>query len=548
MKKSFAILALAALVMLAGCKKNEETQGTTLKASIQQPEGDGSRTSLNPADGAIAWTMGNTIAVSNGTETKPFSLTAIENGKGIFEYAGAFTFGESNVAVYPSETATIEGNAVILTMSAEQTLDAPGSFANDANPMLATFTDPDDFMFTSLCGVLGLQLTGDNIDITAIQIVSKAEEKLNGEFSCTTANPTLEPTAGNTGTNSIMLNCATQLTEDVKSFYVVLPVGTLSSGFSLYLYNGGEEPIYETNTGTDLTMAPNTYKTMNPLNVTLEEPQSFPVGAINGLFTVNANGGKVYFAQGNLQYTISTGVWSFMEHQYDMVEQEGQNVGANYANQDVVSLFGWGTSGYNHGATCYLPYSTSTSNAQYNPYGATNTHLYDRTGQADWGYNAISNGGNQEGMWRTLTEAESVYVLNNRTTASGIRFVKAKVNGVRGVILLPDDWDASYYTLHNINNAGAKYNTNSVDNISATDWANSLEAHGAVFMPAAGMRDDGFTIYDIDDGYGYYWLSSCNNATKAYYFYMRNAGLAPNNAYTRYCGFAVRLVTDAPAD
>ena len=60
-------------------------------------------------------------------------------------------------------------------------------------------------------------------------------------------------------------------------------------------------------------------------------------------FTINAAGEQVYFSQGNLQYTISTQVWSFMEHQYDIVES-GQNVGTDYANQDVVSLFGWGTS------------------------------------------------------------------------------------------------------------------------------------------------------------------------------------------------------------
>lgn len=29
---------------------------------------------------------------------------------------------------------------------------------------------------------------------------------------------------------------------------------------------------------------------------------TIPTGAINGLFTINENGGQVYFSQGNLQY------------------------------------------------------------------------------------------------------------------------------------------------------------------------------------------------------------------------------------------------------
>ena len=44
--------------MFAGCNKDKETQGTTLKASIEQQKGD-SKTSLIPTDGAISWTAGD---------------------------------------------------------------------------------------------------------------------------------------------------------------------------------------------------------------------------------------------------------------------------------------------------------------------------------------------------------------------------------------------------------------------------------------------------------------------------------------------------------
>ena len=68
-------------------------------------------------------------------------------------------------------------------------------------------------------------------------------------------------------------------------------------------------------------------------------------GTINGKFTINSSGDQVYFSQGNLQYTKSTSTWSFMEHQWSTVETLEQYVGPDYANQDVVSIFGWGTSG-----------------------------------------------------------------------------------------------------------------------------------------------------------------------------------------------------------
>ena len=43
-----------------------------------------------------------------------------------------------------------------------------------------------------------------------------------------------------------------------------------------------------------------------------------PIGAINGLFTINDNGDQVYFSRGNLQYKPSTNTWRFAENQWDL--------------------------------------------------------------------------------------------------------------------------------------------------------------------------------------------------------------------------------------
>ena len=169
-----------------------------------------------------------------------------------------------------------------------------------------------------------------------------------------------------------------------------------------------------------------------------------PQGAINGVFTINENGDRVYFSQGNLQYQASTDTWRFAEHQCDYTGNDNENISQSY--DGWIDLFGWGTSGYNHGASCYQPWSTSTNNSDYYAYGSYANNLYNQTGQADWGYNAISNGVNQENSgWRTLTQAEWYYVFNTRSTVSGIRYAKAQVNGVNGVMLFPDNWNSSYY-------------------------------------------------------------------------------------------------------
>ena len=259
-----------------------------------------------------------------------------------------------------------------------------------------------------------------------------------------------------------------------------------------------------------------------------------PTGAIDGKFTINADGDQVYFSQGNLQYigSANTPYWKFADNQWDVL---GTTTGQNSSDQNVDrDLFGWGTSGYNHGANCYQPWSTSTSYSDYYAYGSYTYNLYDQTGQADWGYNPISNGGNQANQWRTLTTNEWVYVFNSRTTSSGIRYAKAKVNNVNGVILLPDDWSTSYYTLGNTNSTGASFSSNT---ISATQWS-TLEQYGAVFLPATGDRDG---TYDVG-GYGYYWSASYLDSNYVYFVNFGDSYLYPQDDFGgRSFGFCVRL-------
>ena len=266
---------------------------------------------------------------------------------------------------------------------------------------------------------------------------------------------------------------------------------------------------------------------------TLEDVPAIPEGAINGLFTINANGDQVYFSQGNLQYQASTNTWQFAEHQWDYVGEDNANISSTYSGW--IDLFGWGTSGYNHGANAYQPWSTSTNNRDYYAYGNWEYNLYDQNGQADWGYNAISNGGNAENSgWRTLTDDEWSYVINTRSTASGIRWAQGTVNGVCGTILLPDNWTASIYTLNGIN--GGNYNSNT---IIAADWANVLEVNGAVFLPAAGLRG-GIWIGNADGGY--YWSASVYNGDGFTGNVDFVGGLLSVGCSNRNAGYSVRLI------
>ena len=306
---------------------------------------------------------------------------------------------------------------------------------------------------------------------------------------------------------------------------------------------------------SDVTFANGKYYTRTVKMVDANAP-------LSGVFTVAA-GKTVKFSKGNLQYTKSTSTWSFMENQYSTVETSDQNVGTDYASQDVVSLFGWGTSGWNNGNAFYQPYNTSnatsgtyTSSNGYG-YGPTDgsTYTFSLTGtyaNADWGA-SIGSG------WRTLTGGsggEWEWILgpsssptpgtncrNSSTigTQENARFVKATVHSTTGLIIFPDEitWNAS-----TMGAAPATCNTANSDftySPSDDNWT-ALETAGCVFLPAAGYRN-GTSVSDVGSC-GTYWSSSPDGASYAYCLSFRSSNVSPAGSNCRYDGRSVRLVQD----
>ena len=230
-------------------------------------------------------------------------------------------------------------------------------------------------------------------------------------------------------------------------------------------------------------------------------------------FTINANGDKIFFSQGNLQYQASTNTWRFADHQYDLIGSDNSNISSTYSGW--IDLFGWGTGN-----------NPTNSSTDYNDYSTF----------VDWGVNAISNGGNTPNQWRTLTPDEWHYLCNKRTNAYNLR-CQATVNGVHGYILLPDDFVLPIgFTFF------AEANDWVTNVYSALGWS-KLEAAGAVFLPAAGSRYYG-TQVSISGSSVSYWSSTTGDEDYVYYFfYDEFNGLMPRrDGGMRYWGMAVRLV------
>ncbi|MBQ3717519.1 MAG: hypothetical protein II901_03965 [Paludibacteraceae bacterium] len=118
-------------------------------------------------------------------------------------------------------------------------------------------------------------------------------------------------------------------------------------------------------------------------------------GALNGTFTVDANGRQVRFSRGNLQYQASTNIWRFADKQYDFIGLDNENMSASY--DGWIDLFGWGT-GNN---------PTLDETAKYTAYNSF----------VDWGKNPID-------IWGTERKVHSGFwesAVNKQVTENGTK-------------------------------------------------------------------------------------------------------------------------------
>lgn len=246
------------------------------------------------------------------------------------------------------------------------------------------------------------------------------------------------------------------------------------------------------------------------LNIVLD---GRPEGALDGLFSIDKNK-HVYFSKGNLQYHINKRIWRFSENQWDFIGEKNEKRFSFIAPyKGWTDLFVWGK--------------------------GDNPTEFSRWTNYKWNNNKISNGGNNS--WRTLTRNEWDYILNHRSTPSGVRYAHARVNGIGGLIILPDNWDANIYNLINANDSSINSSCND-NTISADVWVSIFEANGAVFLPFAGLL---YNISVMHTSFGNYQTSTPYDPDYSHYvFCFSNGGVFLSSHESNSTGCSIRLVCD----
>ena len=141
-----------------------------------------------------------------------------------------------------------------------------------------------------------------------------------------------------------------------------------------------------------------------------------PENCVSGLFSVSDDK-KIFFSKGNLQYHCRNKEWRFAPNQYDRICYANENISANY--NGYIDLFGWGMwlRGQN-------PFQWVENNSIY---------LSNITTKGE-NFTGISVIGEE---WVTLTLDEWLYLKNR---SEGEKIGIAEIDGVQGLVILPDEW------------------------------------------------------------------------------------------------------------
>ena len=181
-----------------------------------------------------------------------------------------------------------------------------------------------------------------------------------------------------------------------------------------------------------------------------------------------------------------------------------------------------------------LTYSVGGT-GNYHTNTAEEVNVADYANFEDWGdCCAIMNGGEMAHLWRTLTFNEWNFLYSIRTNASSLRG-QATVAGIHGFVLLPDNWTTPTGLTWQ-----AMPNNWTTNQYTKEQWS-TMEANGAVFLPATGKRV-GTKVSQVGET-GNYWSSTPSGERQAYAFSFTVNSVGMSYPY-RYIGYSVRLVHD----
>ena len=555
MKKNYFILILGFCLIFTACKKEELVR---LDADVEDFAGQ--KAYIGELDGGkyTCFEAGDVINV-NGS---PITITAGDikrDGRGVTLNV---TSESAYNAVFPSSLVTsLSKDAttnISVTLPRTQAYETVGNRQKINIPMCGRLGSSNGSIhFNNLCALLKIVIKNDLSEALYYDsiVISCSDRPLSGSGKINNIASEIpeimmdNPTTSSTPVSLTFPSRQTLAVNDSATYFVVVPKAENASGFKVSLVGKpgstrDSKYCYERTKSGSCSFS---------RNVVQKIPFSSPTKreAVKYYFSVG-NNQYVRFSPGNLRWSSSgthrtadgttnkKGTWSFAPNQWDRCSNsDNKNISEN---SSLVDCFGWGTSGYTTN-----PWHRARTNSQY----ASGITANIANTLHDWGlyndiYNPVNGITEPYGTWRSFSIDEFENLMK-RPDKSGA----ATVNGVEGIIILPDNWvlptgmtftPMTKYTA-NANATGYnQYVMGAYTNNTYTEnqWK-IMENHGAIFLPKASYRHDDYFYTKFDQHY--YTSTYYHSSDYAVSAYIDFTGRSRYNI-KRCNGCAVRLVKD----
>lgn len=518
-------MMIGGLAVLTGCVKDDNGNGIPEGAMMLLSESHGSsgaKTSVSTT--SVQWEEDDVVTIDGTNYNVKFSGGHAYTDSPVPDAAAHYAYYNCGTVTSgtTTPTVTIPNRYASSYSGGRQIIQLPMAAYSSSNTKTVTFkhlTAAMEVQITNSTGFNGLY-------IDSVQVVS-ASQNLCGSVNIdlTEADYNLAPADGSNRTVTVYFGWQEVTLDNGSTLKVqvpILPIASKPSDLTVKVYTHSKAATVLGKPG----IAPANYdfnfsqtkaapalgrNVMSKAAVSVTNGIGNTTTVDHSLFTI-ANGTQVHFSKGNLKRV--DGTWSFHTHQYDIL---------NSWTSTSCDLFYWETTG-NYGSNEVCVTSSGTP-----------------SDVVDWG-TTMGIG------WHTLTgkiSGEWYYLFNYRDNADakhGFTTINVNGNAKVGYVVLPDHWtlptgcdftsDRSNY-----------YNSNIYDE---DQWA-KMEAAGAVFLPAAGVRNNSGTngaAVLFGGGICGYWASTAHDNTLADDVDFGGGTLATTFAGGRSNGHSVRLVCE----
>lgn len=523
--RTLRILLASALVLLgASCTKDEQarTEDESAGFLVSAAFGEGStKTTLSGM--SPLWSEGDMIKVYNSDGTRSQTVTLVTDGTpsttvGVITGGGAgcsfrSAFGGTIYAVYPESSAAGVSNGRPVISIPSRT---DGSFGR-ANICAAT---------ASVSGAVSSMTFRNAVTILQVNDKSASIEKFvigqEGRIFCGSfevdglTGETLS-LVNATGTGSMV--SVKGMSQSGPYYVAIAPVETAAGVLARYY---SSEDAVEGEEVSSKSVAKLSLAIRNMYRIGFAIPQ----GSV-GAFSVSETR-KVAFAPGNLYYTTGDSKFHFESRQWDYRH-------INVLTNDAAVIDG---------------VSSKTPEGTYGSFrwGSIEEAIEIPKTPAPVGEFFAAGSIEVDGFtggWRALRSDEFGYLLGTRKVNVGgsekTSFGRGTVNGIKGLIILPDNWDGSVCPSFLYGNS--KNWNNTFTESSSPRWSD-MEKAGCAFLPAAGWRE-GKYVQNVGTN-GNYWSSSSSDSesnSERLYFNIEN-DISQTTYGDRAHGRALRLVQE----